>query len=153
MKILYFDIDGTVLLTDTNKAKPCLANGRFEAGIRRAGFSNLVCVGNFARIAHAVKGMGLEYDELGVLFGICGGAFSDEKWFRSVTTLVSDPEQRTTLIDFSGNWWYMDDLANEYFHAGGQVEILSAHLGNRVLIPNPTGDGQDVLEWLNAIAV
>ena len=70
MKILYFDIDGTVLLTDTNKAKPCLANGRFEAGIRRAGFSNLVCVGNFARIAHAVKGMGLEYDELGVLFGI-----------------------------------------------------------------------------------
>lgn len=153
MKTLYFDVDGTVLLADQDEAKSCLANGRFEAAIRRAEFSNLVCVGNFATIAHLMRDLEIEYDELGVLFGICRGAFSDEEWFRSVTTLVANPEQRTTQIDFSGNWWYVDDLADEYFKAAGQAEILSAHLGSRIFIPNPTGDGQNVLDWLNTVVV
>ena len=152
MKTPYSDVDGTVVLSDQNKAKTRLANGAFEAAIRAARFSHLVCVGNFARIAHTVKAMDIQYDAMGILFGILGGAFRDEEWFRSVTTLVTDPERRTELIDFSENWWYVDDLAKEYFQAAGQTDVFATHLGGRVLIPNPTGDGQDVLDWLKTAA-
>jgi len=152
VKTLYFDIDGTVLPGDRHEAKSRLANGALEAAIRRAGFTHLVCVGNFARIAHLVMAMDIDYDPMHVLFELCCGAFADEEWFRSVTTLVRDPELRTTQIDYSGDWWYVDDLAKDYFRGAGQGDILAAHEGTRVHIPDPRGDGGDILDWLEMAA-
>jgi len=150
VKTLYFDIDGTVLPVDRHEAKSRLANGALEAAIREAGFTHLVCVGNFARIAHLVMSMDVDYDPMHVLFELCCGAFADEEWFRSVTTLIRDPERRTTQIDYSGDWWYVDDLAEEYFRDAGQEAILAAHQGSRVHIPDPRSPGQDILEWLES---
>src|SRR5437762_3051365 len=95
MKTLYFDVDGTVLVLDRHEPKSCLIGGRLEAAIRQAGFGALICVGNFSRIARLIKEVRPEYDDLGVLLSMCGDAFSDERWFRSVTSLTLDPERRT----------------------------------------------------------
>ena len=50
MRILYFDIDGTLLLEDTIHAKSKLAEGRFEDAVRGAGLDKLVCVGTFVKL-------------------------------------------------------------------------------------------------------
>ena len=151
MKTLYFDIDGTILLADEDRLKSCLEGGRLESAVRRAGFQRLVCVGNYCRIAHVVREMGVEYDDLGVLLQICRGAFSNHRWFRAVTTLVADPENRAQYIDFTSNWWYVDDLAEEYLHKASRESVLEGPERDRVLIPSATGDGQDVLDWLNRV--
>ena|SRR5438093_9232373 len=148
MKTLYFDVDGTLLVLDRQKPKPCLVHGQLEAAIRHAGFEKLICVGNFSRIARLIKELRPEYDDLGVLLGMCGDAFSDERWFRSVTSLTLDPERRTDCIDLSGDWWYVDDQAARYFRASNRDDVFAVHQGGRVFVPDPTGDGQDVLDWL-----
>ncbi len=148
MKTLYFDIDGTILTSDQHDVKPCLANGRLEAAIREAGFQRLVCVGNFSRIAGLLRESGVAYDELAALFSLCRGAFGDETWFRSVTSLVANPEHRTREINFSGDWWYVDDLAAEYLRAANQGDLLTQHQGTRIFMPSPTGNGDDLMKWI-----
>jgi hypothetical protein len=54
LRRLYFDIDGTIPTLDTGEPKPVLAAGRLEVAIRNAGFDEIVCVGNFVNVAHAV---------------------------------------------------------------------------------------------------
>lgn len=153
MKTLYFDIDGTILVDDKNAVKSDLDNGMFEAAIKKARFEKLVCVGNFGAIAKAVKDLGVEYDELGVLFGLCRGAFLSETWLRSVTTLISHPQDRADAIDFDGNWWYVDDLAFHYLDRGGKADLFGEFFGSRICSPDPKGSGRDVLEWLNGAAL
>lgn len=148
MKTLYFDIDGTILLGDHYAPKPLLAGGQFEAHVRKAGFDRLVCVGNLSGILRMVRDMGIEVDELDSIMRFCCGAFADASWFRSVTTLVADSGSRTKHIDYSGDWWYVDDLAEQYFTEAGQRDILDAHRGGRVLITPPGSDGQDIVDWL-----
>lgn len=148
MKTLYFDIDGTIILREGKGPKRCLADGKLEAAIRNAQFRRLVCVGNFAKIAGLLKGGGIEYDELAALLSICCGTFTDERWFRSVTTLVAEPEHRTQHINYSDDWWYVDDLAAEYLRAANQEDVLKLHQGSRICIPDPMGNGQDVIDWL-----
>lgn len=114
MKILYFDIDGTFILEERSEPKSKLAGGQLEVAVRRARFDRLVCVGNFSCIVHLVKGSQPEYDALGVLFGICRGVFSDERWFGTVTSFVADPAKRFEYVDLSSDWWYVDDLAADY---------------------------------------
>ena len=70
-----------------------------------------------------------------------------------MTTLVPEPQHRARHIDFSGDWWYLDDLAADYLRAANYEDILTANLGARVFIPNPTGDGQDIVDWLHGLAV
>ena len=149
MKTLYFDIDGTLLVNDGDAVKTELGAGKFEEAVRGAGFLRLVCVGNFASIAHAIKEIHADYDAIGVLFRVCRGAFQDEAWLRSRTVLVTDPGNRANEIDLSGDWWYVDDLAEHYMHVAGRDCAFSANLGGRICTPAPLGDGRDVLEWLS----
>jgi hypothetical protein len=153
MKTLYFDIDGTILVEDKNAVKSELGQGLFEAAVKKARFEKLVCVGNFGAIAHAVKELGVEYDELGVLFGLCRGAFLNEAWFRSVAVSIDDPQFRADSIDFGGNWWYVDDLAYHYLKNSGKADIFFEFLGNRICAPDPIGNGRDVLDWLSLAAL
>lgn len=148
MKTLYFDIDGTILLDEKNAVKAQLGGGKFEAAVREAGFSSLVCVGNFCAIAQGIKELGNEYDELGVLYGLCGGAFQDETWLRTTTVLINDPRNRADFIDYSSDWWYVDDLARYYMEITGKANIYQDNIGGRICAPSPNGDGKDVLEWL-----
>ena len=148
MKTLYFDIDGTVLLLDTNRVKKALGGGMFETAVRNAGFERLVCVGNFGHVAHLLKSRNSNYDEMNVLLRLCDGAFTDEDWFRSVTTIVSNPDSRCRHINLTEDWWYVDDLAGQFMTQAELKDILRLQLGIRVLVPDAYGDGQDIIQWL-----
>ena len=107
-----------------------------------------MCVGNFAAVAHAVKEIIPTYDEVSILFDLCQGAFSDLTWFRSVTTLIKDPGRRAEHIDFDLDWWYVDDLASKYLLAVDKGEVM-AQEPRRICMPQPNGDGQDIIDWLH----
>ncbi len=94
--------------------------------------------------------MGQTTDTLGIMFDLCGGAFCDRIWFLQVTALVPDPEHRVRFVDFAGDWWYLDDLAEEYFEKEGLSKLFLQNQGRRILAPDPEGDGNEILDWLRA---
>lgn len=148
MRWLYFDIDGTVLKADRYTPKPALADGRLEEAVRAAGVTQLVCVGRFVNIIHQVHQTMPEFDGPEAIFSICGGAFGDEHWFRSRLSLVADTDRRAAAIDPATDWWYVDDLAAHYFDRVGRGAMFGQHLGGRILVADPAGDGADVIQWL-----
>ena len=97
MKTLYFDIDGTILRDST--PKPALSDGAFERAVKTAGFAKLVCVSNVITTIQFMEKLRQEIDGLGVVFDVCRGTIHDPAWFRSMTTLVSDPEHRARCIE------------------------------------------------------
>lgn len=149
---LYFDLDGTVLVLDTDLPKAALAGGKLGRAIRDAGIDELVCVGNLVRVIHLLRDAQFEYDGHGAIFALCGGAFDDEAWFRSHTSFASDPTRRVREITDGVDWWYVDDLAEHYAIEAGRADWYREHLGQRILVPAPRGDGTDILRWLRAMA-
>jgi len=146
MRILYFDIDGTILRDST--PKPALADGAFEQAVQDAGFDQLVCVSNVITTVQFMEKLGQEIDGLGVVFDVCRGTIQDAAWFRSMTTLVSDPEHRARCIDFTADWWYLDDMARWFMEQDEFNEVYEENLGMRIFSPNHNGDSINVLNWL-----
>lgn len=151
-KILYFDVDGTILPRSASHPKPSLAGGKLEAAIRDAGFTGMVCVGNYASIAHMAASVDPGYDSLGTLFRMLGTAFIDETWFRSRTTLIDDAGRRGERIPFEGDWWYADDYAPEYLDMAEKSHLLSGDQAHRICVPSPDGDGADIIDWIRSSA-
>ena len=111
MRILYFDINGTLTVGATDRAKTELASGRFEAAVRRAHFQRLVCVSSIVGVVEAYQDANREIDGHQFVFQHCGGAFQDLEWFRSVCVLELGYRERAQAIDDSQDWWYVDDYA------------------------------------------
>ena len=151
MRKLYFDIDGTLLLDEVGILKPALTEGAFQAAVIQAGFEELVCVGAFVTALHVMREVEPDHDGVGAIFSLCGGAFTNEDWFRSVTTLVDDPMERGKAIDLDSNWWYVDDMAEYYLWKAGRESVFKEHVGERIWMPDPKGDGYDILAWLERL--
>ena len=145
-KTLYFDINGTIAFQ--YQCKPALVDGAFERAVRAAGFERLVCMSNVQNTIKLLAHLGKQPDALGIIFDMCWGAFRDPDWFRRVTTLVPDPDHRANHIDLASDWWYLDDLAREYFATEELQAQFDQHLGGRILAPAPASDGMDILAWL-----
>ena len=145
-KTLYFDINGTI--TFLYRCKPALTEGAFEQAVREAGFERLICMSNIQNTIRLLTALGKQPDSRGIIFDMCWGAFRDSDWFRRVTTLVPDPDHRARCIDLAADWWYMDDLAEEYLQKDGFANLYAANLGRRVLMPKPDSDGDEILRWL-----
>jgi hypothetical protein len=151
MRQLFFDIDGSLLRLVTGEPKPALANGRFEDAIRRVHVRRLVCVGNFCHVVRLTTQLDPGYDGLGMVFKLCQGVFKDEEWFRSVTTLIDDPEHRAAAVDLASDWWYLDDLAEHFFAQDGCQDTFRNELSRRICVPEQDGTGDDVLRWVAGI--
>jgi hypothetical protein len=147
LKILYFDIDGTLFCN--SEPKTALSNGIFEIAFRVAGFSKIVCVGNIVTAIHLFNSIKEPMDGLKLVFDICRGKFVDWDWFSEITELVQDPEHRAHCIDFASDWYYIDDLAEAFILKEGMSELFVSELGRRILVPDPYGDGKDILNWLS----
>jgi hypothetical protein len=148
MAKLYFDIDGTLLDIDSGKAKSALENGMFEDTVRRLGIHQFICVGSFVDVIRALEESNDSYDGSGVLFRMCRGVFLDENWFRDNVDLIVDSSNRAREINFAEDWWYVDDLAEYYFHLADLDSVFEKNAGSRILVPSPNGDGTDILIWL-----
>jgi hypothetical protein len=151
VKTLYFDIDGTLLGLESGEVKPALLGGRFEQEVRKAAFNKVVCVGSVVNVIRSLEELGQDSDGMSLVLTLCNGAFSGERWFRESVQLVADPDERVSHIDFSGDWWYVDDLAAYYFEKAGLADVFEENEGCRIFVPDPDGDGSDVLEWLSQI--
>lgn len=148
MRTLYFDIDGTLLSGSHGRPKPALQDGALERALRAAGFERLVCVGNVVHIVRALERASRHVDGLGQVFRVCQGTFEDERWFRSVTTLVHDPDQRARAIDPTLDWFWADDLAAWYCAQAERDAFFDEHRGGRILAPPPDSDGHELLAWV-----
>lgn len=148
VKILYFDIDGTVLRNDAPSAKPALGNGRFEELISRAGFDRVVCVGNMITVTRYLAEVDPDADPAEIVFRYLDGAFVDIEAFRARVVYSEDPEHRARHIDYAADWWYVDDMAAYYLELECLGDVLRAESGRRVFIPRPDGDGSGVAAWL-----
>jgi len=151
-KVLYFDLDGTIVRNEFGVVKPRLARGRLERGVRSAGFDRLVCVANVCTIVSALEELGREVDGPGVILELCPGAIEDETWFRAVVSLIPDGSHRARYIDFDGDWWWVDDRAPHFLEREGLAHLGHENQGRRLMVPSPDGDGADVLEWLEVVA-
>ena len=67
MRVLYFDIDGTLLTDRGGVPKKQLAGGGFEAAVRSCSFDQLVCVGSVVDVLEATR----PADELRTVFEVC----------------------------------------------------------------------------------
>lgn len=82
-----------------------------------------------------------EVDGHDMIFRLCQGAFCDDAWFRSSTTLIPNGSRRARYIDFGGDWWW-DDRALFFLDR----EELSHHAvhqrGRRLAVTHPTTIGR-----------
>lgn len=147
MKILYFDIDGTLLCN--SEPKTALSNGAFELAVRIVGFSKIVCVGNIVTAIHLLDSIKEPVDGLKLVFDACRGTFVDWDWFSGITELVQDSDHRADHIDLTSDWYYLDDLAEAFILKEGLSGLFGSELGRRILEPDPYGDGTDILNWLS----
>ena len=150
-KSLYFAIDGSILNTSTKAVKKNLQNGQLELKIRNANFDRLFCIGNVNDIFNGLEEMGQHVDNVEIVYTLCFDAFTDLDWFVSTVCCSKNPDHGIKQIDFKSDWWYMDNLAEGYFQKAGKVDILNEQRGNRIFIPDPTSDGQDIIAWFESI--
>jgi hypothetical protein len=150
-RVLYFDIDGTLVRLGNGEPKPALVGGRFEAAVRRAGIEDLVCVGGFVEIVQYVRATNPEFDGVGAFLRLCPDVIRDEAWFRSVVRLVQDPPNRAAEIALDRDWYYADDLAESYLRKASLEHVFTQEQGRRILVPEPDGDGEDLLRWLGTL--
>ena len=150
MKILYFDISGT-LVDERGRAKPALADGAFERAVRAAGVERLVCVSSLLTIVEARRMAGQDIDVHEFILGQCDGVFDDPAWFRSAVEMGAVPRRRVEAIDESLDWYYVDDYAREYLEHAGRYDLSRDEIGRRVLVTPGDSDGRDVLEWVTGV--
>lgn len=148
MRILYFDIDGTLLTDRDGKPKRRLAGGALESAVRSRGFDRLICVGSIVDVLEATMGADRGGRDLDTVFRACGGVFENEEWFRENVVLVRDSRFRASEVKQDQDWWFADDLAERYFHEAGLRDLFDAERGRRIVIPEPNGDGSNLLRWL-----
>ena len=151
-KLLYFDIDKTILDGSTKAVKKNLQNGQLEIKIREIKFDKIFCVGDVNNIFNGLEEMGQHVDSVEIIYTLCFDAFVDFEWFMNNVYCTKDPEKRIKQIQFTEDWWYMDSLAEKYLKKSGKNEILNKQEGKRILIPRPEGDGQDILNWFDNIS-
>jgi hypothetical protein len=88
---------------------------------------------------------------LHTVFRVCKGVFADEEWFRQSVTLIKNSHVRAAEVNLDHDWWYLDDLAEYYFQAVDRGDLFERELNQRILIPDPEGDGSGILEWLDQV--
>jgi hypothetical protein len=150
-RFLYFGIDGTILDKSTKAVKKNLQNGQLELKIKNANFDKIICIGIIDKIFNGLRQMGQHVDSVEIIYTLCFDAFTDFDWFINMVVYTKNNDQRIKQIDFAGDWWYMDNSAEKHFRSVGKNEIYKQQNGNRILIPNPVGDGQDIISWFETI--
>lgn len=148
-RVLYFDIDG-VLLTLGEEVKSSLADGALERELKRLRFSSLVCVSDWVE-ASREKMPGASVRQRGSwIRSTCKlqAVFPDEDWFLEHLHLAEDTANRGQSIDMTRDWYYLDDWAREFLGREFGDDLYRREAGRRILMPDPGGDGRDILEWL-----
>lgn len=148
-RVLYFDIDGTIVHQTFGPPKAAFANGGFEALLREGELDRIVCVSDAVSMGRALEAAGQISSVGRYVFKQCRGAFRDWRWFARNIEFVSDPSNRARDIDVASDWLLIDDWADRYLMRGRSRALLrSARRGQRVFRPEPDSDGWELRAWL-----
>ncbi|MGE0193381.1 MAG: hypothetical protein AB7T63_15225 [Planctomycetota bacterium] len=151
-RVLYFDIDGTLVHETFGAAKRALAHGRFERLVRSAGFDRLVCVSDAVSIGRLVAAQRPGEDLMDTVLHLCGGTLRDGEWFRTHVRPVFDPIHRGRYIDTRCDWYFVDDWATAHLEQAYPSTWIDYLRQGRVLQCNAVGSGDDIVAWLRRIA-
>lgn len=148
-RVLYFDIDGTIVHQTFGPAKAAFANGGLEALLRDGDLNRIVCVSDAVTMGRALEAAGRVSSVGRYVFTQCGGAFQDWRWFARNVEFVADPSNRAQDIDVSADWLLIDDWAERYILRARSRELLrSARQGQRLFQPDADSNGWDLHAWL-----
>ena len=150
-KLLYFDIDGTILDGTTKAVKKSLQNGQLEITIREANFDKIFCVGNVNEIFKGLEEMGQHVDNIEIVYTLCFDAFTDFEWFMNNACCTKNPDRRIEQIQYNEDWWYMDVFAEKYVNKSEIRKTIEQHRDKRIFVPNAQGDGQDIINWISTL--
>ncbi|MCA9317217.1 MAG: hypothetical protein R3F05_00520 [Planctomycetota bacterium] len=151
-RVLYFDIDGTLVHETFGAAKRALADGRFERLVRSAGFDRLVCVSDAVSIGRLIASQRPGEDLMDTVLQLCGGTLRDSDWFRQNVRPVFDPIHRGRYIDTRHDWYFVDDWAATHLEQAYPSTFIEYLRQGRVLQCNAAGSGDDIVAWLRRIA-
>ena len=150
-RVLYFDIDGT-LLDNEDRPKSALLGGRLQHTLMHAGFTKFVCVSGWSDLfASPVLRLSPEERKRAIckmLKEMLDGDFLEDQLRLAVET-----DNRCRSIDVNQDFYYIDDWADEYTIKQFGENFYNAHYGKRILRVDPYGDGTDILDWLESISL
>lgn len=150
MRTLFFDIDG-VLLGYDDKPRAKLRGDVLPSALRERGFERLVCVSGWVDL-YAEPVLRLDpARQKEAIAALLADVFPDATWFTERLELAYGTDDRCRHIDLSGDWWYVDDWADEFFVKAHGEELYRRELGGRILLADPHGDGGDLLDWLRSV--
>lgn len=64
-----------------------------------------------------------------------------------------DSDHRCKHIDLTSDWYYVDDWADKFFPEQHGEALYLQQLGSRILLADPHGSGEDILEWLDKAVI
>ena len=149
-RILYFDIDGVFLSYD-DKPKSMLIGDVLQDKLLSIGFDQLVCVSGYSDMVNAEVNRFPKQEQKEIIHHMLKEIFSDKEWFLHRLVLVYETDDRCKHIDLLHDWYYVDDWADQYFPKYHGEKLYIAELGKRILLANPHGNGEDILEWIDNI--
>ena len=153
-RVLYWDIDGTILNYVPEETKPLLAGGTFQQLLDRKGFDQLICVSGWTSLVldcSSVRGVLSDFEQKEAIREYVQEAFPDCESFHAKVILAADNDDRGRNIDLRLDWWYVDDWAQEFFEKEHGRELYACFAGRRILMCDPNSDGSDIVEWIEGI--
>jgi len=150
-RVLYFDIDGT-LLDYEDRPKSALLGGRLQRALMHAGFTKFVCVSGWADL-FASPALRLPPEERKRAICKMLKEMLDADFLEDRLRLAVETDNRCHSIDVNQDFYYIDDWADEYTIKQFGENFYNAHYGKRILRVDPYGDGTDILDWLESISL
>lgn len=147
-RVLYFDIDGTLVRPALGSAKRALARGRFERAVRDAGFDLLVCVSSACDEEAGARRMRDACERWRRAFHLCRGTFEDLAWFRRRVRALGTPRLAVPRGERAAEDYH---LYARGVPPAGRPDLAAARREGRLLECDPRGEGADVLAWLRSV--
>ena len=147
-KVLYFDIDGTILDYD-DQPKQALINGHLENALKKADFDYLACVSGWVDIFYdPVMKLDTLEKKKEALYQLLEPLFPDKVWFFEKIILITDTDHRCKYMDLNIDWFYVDDWADEFMTKVHGADSFQKEKDRRILLCDHRGNGRDIIAWL-----
>ena len=151
-RVLYFDIEGTLLDDDDDTAKKALTNGQLETALKSCAFDYYACVSGHSDMIHQSHQYGQipsKNAQKEVIWHLLKDIFPDKENFIAKLILIYNSDRRAEYINPDSDWYYVDDWADKFYSdAFDRLTYQEMENNKRIFLTDPNGDAADILQWL-----